>query len=231
MNILIVEDERVIAGRLRRLLLEILGPAATSIGTAEDLGEALPILAAGNIDLLLLDLNLRGEDGFELLRQAAAGPQQTIVVSANLDRAVEAFDHGVIDFIPKPFDEARLRKALGRVEGRCPRQPGARFLAFRRGGELEVIPVEQIRAIHGAGNYAEVELINGRRLLHDKPLDQLAQCLPDRFIRIHRSHIVSLDHVRRLRSLPGSRYRVELDDGSELPVGRQRIGALRERLA
>ncbi len=227
---LIVEDEPLVARRLARMLADLL-PADAAIDRCDDLASAFGMLQATPYEALFLDLNLAGEDGFGLLRDSLAGAHQTIVVSASTDRAIEAFEHGVLDFVPKPFDEQRLRVAVARLQQREPRAGApTRVLAVRSGRDTRMIPVDQIRAIHGAGNYAELELRTGRRLLHDKALDQLAVLLPDGFERIHRSHIVNMDTVTRLRTLEGSRYRVQLDDGSELPVSRQRVRDLRELL-
>ena len=165
------------------------------------------------------------------LRAIRSAPE-TVVVSANTDRALEAFEYGVIDFVAKPFDAERIAKAVSRLQAaKMPARQRARFLAFRRAGGTELVETSRIRAIHGADNYAEVELLDGRRLLHDKTLERLEGLLPDSFHRIHRSHIVNLRCIERLRNLPGSRYRALMDSGEELPVSRAQVKGLRSRLA
>lgn len=231
MRVLVVEDEPVIARRLVRLLGEILQEPGRVINTARSLNEAHAVLAQARYNVLCLDLNLHGRDGFELLASAVAGPHQTIVVSANTDRALEAFEYGVVDFVPKPFDRDRLEKALARVSATDrPESQRARVLSFRDGSRTRVIKVEQVRAIHGADNYAEVELDDGRRLLHDKTLDQLEGLLPRQFRRVHRSHILNLERIVGLENRPGSRYRARLDSGEGVPVSRSRIRQLRDFL-
>ena len=115
MRILVVEDEPVIARRLLRLLGEILQQPAGSIDSARSFDVAQTMLQQNQYDLLCLDLNLHGQDGFDLLAAAVAGRHQTIVISANTDRALTAFEYGVVDFVPKPFDRERLAQALSRV--------------------------------------------------------------------------------------------------------------------
>ena len=232
MRILVVEDEPAVARRLVRLLEEIVAAPGRAIHSAASLDQAYEHMAASPYEILCLDLNLHGRDGFDLLASAVAGPYQTIVVSANTDRALEAFEYGVIDFVPKPFGRERLEKALHRLRAsQIPEEQRARYLAFRHGNRTEVVEVERVRAIHGADNYAEVELTDGRRLYHDKTLEKLQRVLPSAFERVHRSHIVNLDKVIGLESLPGSRYRARLDSGESLPVSRNRIGDLRKRLS
>ncbi len=231
MRILVVEDEPVIARRLLRLLGEILQQPAGSIDSARSFDMAQTMLQHNHYDLLCLDLNLHGQDGFDLLATAVAGRHQTIVISANTDRALTAFEYGVVDFVPKPFDRERLAQALSRVSAtHRPQSLRARVLTFRDGNRTRIFKVECIRAIHGADNYAEVELEDGRRLLHDKSLDQLEEMLPARFHRVHRSHIVDLARIVGLENLPGSRYRAHLDSGEFVPVSRSRIRKLRDQL-
>src|SRR5690606_21849668 len=111
MHVVIVEDEVVVARRLERLVRSVLGDALERIDICSDLRTATDVLAGANDAVVLLDLNLGGRDGFDLLRRAAAEPFQTVVVSANADRAIEAFELGVVDFVPKPFTAERLEKA------------------------------------------------------------------------------------------------------------------------
>ena len=118
MRVVVVEDEEVAAGRLIRLLGGILGGDLRSITHKTTLEEAREHLADHPVDLLLLDLNLHGRDGFRLLGEAAAGSFQTIIVSARHEKALRAFEYGVTDFVAKPYDENRLRQAIQRVTDR-----------------------------------------------------------------------------------------------------------------
>ena len=88
-----------------------------------------------------------------------------------------------------------------------------------------------VRRIQAAGKYSEIHLVDSQTRIHDKTLERLEAVLPDRFVRVHRSHIVNLDLAHRLSVRPGGQYRLELDDGQCVPVGRTRYAALREQLA
>ena len=231
MKVVVVEDERVVAKRVARNVVDVLGDDCESVEICGTFDEAREYLNANDVDLLLLDLNLHGADGFDLLSQAAARPSHTIVVSANTDRALQAFEYGVLDFVPKPFTAERFAQAIARA--RPPGEPTphrAAHLAVRTNRGIELLPVAEVRAIHGAGNYSEVEMNDGRRKLHYKSLDRLGQLLPDEFVRVHRSHIVNLRCASTLKSLPGSRYQLVLDDGGVVPVGRTRVAEVRERM-
>ena len=232
MRVAVVEDERGVAARLLRLLREILGDELEMVRHVQTLKAAGALLDETPLDLLFLDLNLSGEDGFELLRNAVAGSFQTIVVSALRDRALEAFEHGVLDFVPKPFSKRRLEKALTRVRDPNGRSGHpARCLAIRKQGRVELVPVAEVAFLRGADNYVEVVTEDGAIHLHSKALERLEQVLPARFLRIHRSVIVDTGRVTGLATHPGGRYEVMLEDGTALPVSRTRIDEVRRYLA
>lgn len=229
MRVLIVEDEAVVARRLERLLRSEAGGDGLHVTSCRTRVEAARWLADHPVDVVFLDLDLNGEDGFELVEDAAAGPFHTVVVSGHTERALEAFEVGVLDFVPKPFGAERIRRTLERLRGARGEHAAAR-LAVRSPGRLEFVPVAGIAFVRAAGASSELVLRDGSVTLHGKSIEQLLAVLPASFERVHRSYLVRLDEVRRLRVRKGSRYSVELESGAEIPVGRTRVEALRERL-
>jgi DNA-binding LytR/AlgR family response regulator len=223
MNILIVEDERVAARRLERLTKEILGDKLQSIRCIETLKNSEAFLEKHAIDVLLLDLNLNGQDGFELLKSAVSESFQTIIVSANTDRALESYEYGVLDFIPKPFDKKRLLKAFQRLEyaDRISRLT-TKMLVVKSYGRLQLIPLEEVHFIKGAGDYSEIHTIHDTIFLHNKSLEALVKILPDSFVRIHKSYIADLKQIVNVHIFGGGKYECELSDGVRLPVSRTR---------
>jgi len=235
MRVAIVEDEAVVARRLIRLVTRILGDRLERIDHLGSLAEARAHLGSSWIDLLFLDLNLRGRDGFRLLADAVSRPFDTVVVSAHHDQALRAFEYGVVDFVPKPFDEARLKLAIGRVLDRGDRRAGehrgARYLAVRKAREVVPIPVSDVLFVQGAGDFSELHCRDGGVHLHQKTLTRLEGILPPEFERIHRSYIVDVRAICAFRAEEGSRYFVRLEGGHEVPVSRARAKALRTRFA
>lgn len=225
LHVVIVEDEPLISQRLSRLTTRILGTAAGRIECAADIRSALALLADERECLLLLDLNLSGEEGFTLLRQAVARPCQTVVVSANTDRAMEAFELGVADFVAKPFTEERLALAIGRARERMGRER-TRYLAVSLAGRMELIPLDSVVAVHGDDDYSSIETLDGRRHLHRKTLAALSELLPATFRRVHRSHIVNLAHVERIDTHEGGRRSVLLSTGASVPLSRSYLAEL-----
>ncbi len=231
MKVLIVEDEPLVAQRLARFCREVLGDALEKLQLASGRDEAGAWMAENPCDVALLDLNLEGQDGMELLKLSVASSFHTIIVSANTDRALEAFQYGVLDFVPKPFTRERLAQALARVSSPLGRAAfAARTLAVKKAGRVELVAVDDILYVQGAGNYSELVLVNGRRELHDKTLEKLEAVLPADFQRIHKSYLVRMSTMKALHAAEGSHYEAELKNGTCLPIGRGRYKEIREKL-
>lgn len=228
MRILIVEDEAVAARGLERHLRLILGNRITSLKVQRTYIGSECHIKDNPVDLLFLDLNLSGEDGFELLRDAASGSFQTIIVSGNTDRALEAFEYGVLDFVPKPVTAERLRQALARLD-----DPGtasgrhARYLSVRREERTVLLPVERVCYIQGQDNYVQIRLRDGSSERHRKTLESLQRILPPRFHRLHRSFLVNLDEIDHLNAPGGGKYEAHLKNGESVPVSRSRYKELK----
>ena len=231
MNILLVEDEARIARRLERMAREFFGPRLASLSICDSLPTALRALGTAVPDLLLLDLNLNGQDGFDLLKSVAAGAFHTIIVSAYTEKAITAFAYGVLDFVPKPFTEERLAHAFARLTTPTAKPENAlQFLTVKKQGSLVLIDINDLRYIKGAGIYSELHLQNGRKELHDKSLEKLAQLLPVSFERIHKSYIACLTQAERIIVQEGSSYQLLLQNGELLPIGRSRYKELRSKM-
>jgi two-component system, LytTR family, response regulator LytT len=230
-NALIVEDEEVVGRRLARLTRAILGPRLRSLAIAATVGEALERLHERALDLVFLDLDLNGDDGFRVLREAIAGAFQTIIVSAHAGQAIHAFEHGVTDFVVKPYGEERLRRALERVDQREPAlRDQLRVLAVRRHGEIRLLAIDTLVRIAAADDYSELHCEDGATWLHDKTLAALEQLLPSRFERVHRSHIVDVRRIASWQVEEGSRYHLVLDRGDRVPASRTWIQEFRRRV-
>jgi len=223
-RIAIVEDEAPVARRLERAVRGILGERIEELTLLPDLESALEHVRTRRLDLVFLDLNLNGRDGFDLLAEAVASRFHTVVVSAYDEHALKAFEYGVTDYLVKPWTDERLRtaiaRALGRDAGGGPAAaPRASRLAIRQAGRIELVDVARVAAIRGADDYSELVLVDGTTRLHEKPLVALLGLLPVRFERVHRSWIVNLTCVRSWAPAPGGRATLDLGE-RQVPVGR-----------
>jgi two-component system, LytTR family, response regulator LytT len=230
MNILIVEDESRIAKRIERMTRDIFGNALQSLTLINTLNEALIFIENNSLDLVLLDLNLNGDDGFDLLTSAVSESFHTIIISANKDQAITAFEYGVLDFVPKPFNRDRLEQALNKTISK--EKTGTnevKFLAVKKRGRIQLIPLEKLIFIKGAGAYTELFLTDGTKELHDKSLEKLEQLLSHSFERIHKSYLVKMSEVKEIIVKSGSKYMVELKNGALIPVGRTKYKDLKAK--
>jgi len=160
MNILIVEDESRIAKRIERMTRDIFGNTLQSLKRINTLHEALRFIENSSLDLVLLDLNLNGDNGFDLLTTAVSESFHTIVISANKDQAITAFEYGVLDFVPKPFNRDRLEQAFNRTIAKAiAANNKVKFLAIKKRGRIQLIPIEEVLYIKGAGAYTYPQII------------------------------------------------------------------------
>lgn len=221
MRIMIVEDEDLVAERIARLSQKVHGSRHVSTVIKSTIDAAMTYLDNHSIDMLLLDLNMNGRDGFDILKRAVAASFHTIIISANTDKAITAFEYGVLDFVGKPFSEDRLRQAFSKYEGaKKDLAHAARYLSVRKNGELILLDIEEVNYIYASGAYSEIHLLSGGSFVHDKSLGKLENILPSYFIRVHKSCIVNRYQILSFRCLGQNRYDVVMQNSQVLPVSR-----------
>ena len=221
MNILIVEDESRIAKRIERLTRDILGDVLESLKHINTLSEALQYIENHSLDLVLLDLNLNGNNGFDLLTTAVSESFHTIIVSAYKEQAIIAFEYGVLDFVPKPFNKERLAQAINKIHTSDKTYANyIKYLAVKKRQRIQLLPIEDVLYIKGAGAYTELFLTNGRKELHDKSLEKLEQLLSYSFTRVHKSYLVKTSEIQEIIIESGSKYIAKLKNEKRIPIGR-----------
>ena len=230
MNILIVEDEARIARRIERMTRDILGNRLQSLTHRSTLDKAMQFIENNDLDIVLLDLNLHGDSGFGLLTTVLSASFHTIIVSAHKEQAIKAFEYGVLDFVPKPFNRERLEEAFNRAAFKEKATLSTtKFLAVNKRHKIELISIDNVRYIKGAGVYAELMLNDGTKALHSKSLDKLEQLLSPGFYRIHKSYLVKMTEISKIIVASGSKYIAELKNKESLPIGRTKYKGLKEQ--
>ncbi|MDH5656702.1 MAG: LytTR family DNA-binding domain-containing protein [Spirochaetia bacterium] len=230
MRILIIEDEMVAARGIEKMLRDLIGDKIESLKIQSSLTSSEFFLLDYPVDLLFLDLNLNGEDGFEILKTAAAGSFQTIIISANTDRAIEAFQYGVIDFVAKPIQKERFKQALDRFSNVMSYPEPLKYLSVKKDDRVLLVHIEEILYLEAFDNYVKIHMKNGNTEQHRKTLHSLEAILPDHFIRIHKSYILDFREVSNYIIRPGSKYFVELKNQTILPLSRIKYKELKDRL-
>jgi DNA-binding LytR/AlgR family response regulator len=239
LRVLAVDDEPPALDELAYLLRA--DPRVAVVHTAGDATEALRVLRDSDIDVVFLDIRMPGLDGMELARVLGrfAKPPAVVFVTAYDDRAAEAFDLGVTDYVRKPVQQDRIAESLRRVlAGRLvpahPAVAGQRDRAedptipVELAGTTRMLPRSSVRWVEAQGDYARLHTADSSHLVRVS-LATLAERWADAgFVRIHRSYLVQLRLVAELR-LTHSGYVVAVD-GTELPVSRRHTRELKDKL-
>ncbi|WP_332848029.1 LytR/AlgR family response regulator transcription factor [Massilia sp. S19_KUP03_FR1] len=230
MRVLIVDDEPLARRNLAVLLAR--DPALLVVGECGSAESALAAIATLAPDLVFLDIDMPECDGFELLERSGPAPRFALVfVTAHHQFALRAFEVGALDYILKPFDDARFERVLARAKEQL-RLPGAsaRFL-IRNGATLEVVKFCDIDWIEASDYYVTLHA-GGRAHMLRRSLAELDGLLATHgFQRIHRSAIVNLDRVGALGIGADGEYDVVLASGARLRMSRRYRQAVRDRMA
>ncbi|WP_268739686.1 LytR/AlgR family response regulator transcription factor [Novosphingobium organovorum] len=230
---LIVDDEPLAVERMQVICARI-GSLAV-VGTASDGEQALRLSEALAPDLLLLDLTMPETDGLTVARRIAtrANPPAVIFVTAHDEFAVEAFDLDAVDYVLKPVAPERLKRAVARVVARRGErsQPKSDWLEefwVPHRSELVRVPAEDVRQIDAERDYVRLHVGEQSYLLLQTITSLQERLDPERFIRIHRSHILRRDNVTGLKHEGLGVWSVETGDGESLRIGRTYLPAVKK---
>ena len=228
MRVLIVDDERLARAELRRMLSK--HPGVEIIGEAANAAEAAQLVASLDPDLLLLDVQMPGGSGFDLLAALDDAPE-VIFTTAFDQYTLQAFEASALDYLMKPIEPQRLTAALERAAARLGLAPTPsstpRKLFIRDGERCWFVRLEDIRLFESEGNYTRLYFDDARPLLA-RSLLQLEQRLdPQQFFRASRRHIVNLAAVRSIDSDEGGGLTLRLPD-LDVEVSRRRAAALKQ---
>ena len=233
-RMLVVDDEPLARSNL--LVLLRADPEVELIGECGSGAEALHMIRETRPDLLFLDIEMPECDGFDVMEMLGADlPPAVIFVSAYDRYALRAFEAGALDYILKPFDNARFARALERAKQRISQTataPRTRdHIALKSAGQVLFLKLSEIDWIEAADYYTCLHAGAKTHLLR-RSMSELEQELDsEAFCRIHRSTIVRLDRVRGLKLNENGEYDVLLHDNTALRLSRRYRRQLQERLA
>src|SRR6185312_442696 len=231
---LVVDDEELARRNLTLLLHR--DPDIQSIAECSCGPDAIEHIRKSKPDLLFLDVQMPECDGFDVLELLGGElPAAIIFVTAYDEYALRAFEAGALDYLLKPFDDARFVRALSRAKEKLahymPAKPrAAKRLVVRSHGRVLFLNVADIDWIEAAGYYACLHVGSDTHILR-RTLVELEEDLgEEKFIRIHRSIIVNLDRVRGLELQAGGEYEVVLRSRERLRLSRRYRKRLQERM-
>jgi two-component system LytT family response regulator len=251
MRAYLLDDEELALRRLSRLLaetrrVEIAGSNTDPVAAVGEIGALRP-------DVLFLDIQMPGLNGFEVLQRLGDTHPVVVFTTAYHEHALRAFEVNSVDYLLKPVEPAKLDRALTKIDrmrGGGEARPDVQELFRRLASVLDPRPVYPSRLPSRTGD--RIEFVDLRQVTHFYAQDKLTfastpardYCVdgsiadlehkldPAKFLRIHRSTLLNIEHVAELYSWFGGKVLVRLDDAkkTELTVARDRVKELRDRL-
>jgi two-component system LytT family response regulator len=242
---LLIEDEEPARNLLRTFLesfdeIDIIGECADGFSGLKAINENHP-------DLIFLDIQMPKLTGFEMLELLDTLPE--VVFTTAYDQfALQAFELNAVDYLMKPFAKQRLRQAVDKVVERFKSKisgvPEVRKLVetvhdktqsidrivVKSGSKIHIIPIDSIEHLEAQDDYVMIYCTEGR-FMKKETLSYLERNLPeDRFIRIHRSHIVNINQIQRMEQYGKESYMLILKNGNQVNVSKSRIKELKLEL-
>ena len=252
MRVLIVDDEPMARDGLRRL--EAADPELVLVGESGDGHDAVAAIERLDPDLVLLDIQMPGLDGLEVVRRIGPDRMPTVVfVTAYDHHAIAAFEVHAIDYVLKPFEDARfhaaiehakaalrtgafaqqarrMAEALGEEERRPQESGPLTTIAVKKADRTVFVSVETIDWIEAADYCVKLHVDGRTHVIRDAMHRLEGRLDPARFFRTHRSANVNLDRVREIVATPNGESLLTLADRSQVKLTRIRRQALEARL-
>ncbi len=226
---IVIDDEPLARDSIRALLRDDAEVRVVGEGTGKD-GAAL--IARTRPDIMFLDIQMPEVDGFQLLDQVGADAVPAVIFVTAYDRyALRAFEVHALDYLLKPFDDARFRQALEQAKKRARGGIDARLVSLLASRTRFLIPArdksivvdaDQIDWIEAADYYVSIHAGGAAHLLRETMDDIERQLDPRRFFRVHRSAIVNVDRVREVHPMFRGDCALVLADGTRLKLSRSR---------
>ena len=235
---IIIDDERPARAELRKLLQSF--PEIEILDEAQNSKEALEKINLHNTDLIFLDIQMPGKNGFELLADLMSTPK-VIFTTAFDEYALKAFEVNALDYLLKPIDSKRLTEAIqkltlqvslqnGQKENRTVLTENEQFFV-KDGDKCWFVKLADVRLFESAGNYAKVYFDNYKPLIL-KSLNALEERLDEHhFFRVNRKHIVNLKWIAKIEPYFNGGLLLELKNGDKIEVSRRQSAKFKEMMS
>lgn len=242
MKTLLIDDERLARNELRRLLAA--HPDIEIVGEAVDAEDALEKIAALKPELLFLDIQMPGADGFSLLEKLEAPLPAVIFTTAYDEFAVKAFDFNALDYLLKPIDPNRLiaaleklrvhRSATAEPEGSAPPQHRLTLedkVFVRETDRCWFVPVKNIRLLESEGNYTRVYFDECKPQLFRSLTAMEERLDPRHFFRANRKQVINFSWVEAIEPWFSGGLLVKLKGGLKVELSRRQAQDFREKMS
>lgn len=240
LRIIIVDDEPIAREGVRVQVLR--HSDAEIIAECENGLEAVDKIRDLNPDIVFLDVQMPGMDGFEVLQNLSVDQSPTIVFVTAYDKyALKAFEVRAVDYLLKPFDAERFDKAFNRAKAQVlqvnneavslklrtlidavrPTQKYLERLVVKSSGRIFFLQVAEIDWIEAADNYVDVHLGRESHLIRETLTALENKLNPDQFLRVRHSAIVNINHIKELHPILKGAYEIILNNGTKISSSRR----------
>lgn len=231
---IIIDDEDHCRSSLTKQL-EWSCPNVEVVGQADSAVRGKDLILGIKPDIIFLDIEMPGGTGFDLIRSIPGFMYKVIFTTAYDEYALEAFKVNAVAYLLKPIDGDELEKAVAKISTEKSEDIGGKLeklMNYLRSNEqsvrkialpiadgVEFVHIDDIIRCESEGNYCYVYLNDGSKMFLSKTLKQISELInSQKFIRVHNSHYVNMDYVKRY--LRGKGGQIIMDDGSMIPVSR-----------
>lgn len=225
MKCLIVDDEKMARTYLEKMCQKI--DDLEVVASCENAEEALEILEEDKVDILFLDVEMPGLSGFDLLNYLSYQPN-VVMTTSNTEYAFEAFEYDVSDFLKKPFNFPRFRKAIDKIkseEKQVEDSFSTEEIYIKDKSKLVKVKFADILYIENVGDYVKVVTKGKKNYIVYGTIKSYAKKMPEKyFLKVHRSYIINLHEIKDIEG--GS----VVIDGKVIPVSRAHKSLLMDRL-
>jgi two-component system LytT family response regulator len=229
-SVCIVDDEPPARRALEWLLSK--HPDVVVVGSCGDGAAAVTLIQEHRPDVVFLDVQMPGGDGFDVLEALASPSPAVVFVTAFDTYAVRAFDVRAVDYLVKPFSDERFALVLSRAREVLARKlPPPAPLVVKDGHRTYVLPTHDIEWIESEDYYVRIHAGHHQPLVRRTMQSMLESLEPLGFVRVHRSAAVNLQHVRQVRPLPSGDADVVLAGGQVVRLSRSHKAAFQARLS
>ncbi|MDH7444634.1 LytR/AlgR family response regulator transcription factor [Aquimarina sp. 2201CG14-23] len=232
----IVEDSRLARQELKELLKEY--PDIEIIGEAENVDQAYKLIVDLNPDILFLDINMPGKNGFDLLEMLDQVPL-VVFTTAYDEYAIKSFEYNAFDYLLKPINQERFSKTIEKLKKEISDKRESESkeklsetsqIFIKEGEKCWLVTIADIRLFEIVGNYTRVYFDKEKPLVY-KSLNQIEEKLPAKtFFRVNRQQIINLNTITKVTPWFNGKLKVNLDMDVEIEISRRQSLKFREQL-
>lgn len=231
----IIVDDELFGRENLKLLIETYCREIKVISCAESVSDALKLIEKYQPDVVFLDIAMPVLDGFDFIDSFDNPDFQIVLVSAHEEFGIRAVKSGVIDYILKPVDIKELRQCVKKLLGKKNKQKttepvqNSDKLILPDTHGFNVFNLDDVIRIEGAGCYTIVTIKNEKKKIVSRTLKEFETLLPkDKFIRIHKSHLINLSYIKDYSNLDG--YHITMNDGSRVEISRRKLNEFKQKI-